>query len=174
MHAAEAAPALIAQLTRLTYLYCLYTSYAKETDSLIATKKYELLQEHNCLLVSLKYRNSLLKNCSFLRQRGKVKACHDPGRIPTKAKGVTNEHGHVQQDNGRNGKQKDFGIGQKGQGAVAEVGNVPVPTKGRRVHGIGNKQWQQAFTQGDGNGKVLHTICVSTQIKSSVSGAFRV
>jgi hypothetical protein len=45
----------------------------------------------------------------------KVYNRHESGSIPTKTKGVPNEIKSIDEKDGSNGKEKDFGIGQEGK-----------------------------------------------------------
>lgn len=91
----------------------------------------------------------------------KVEPGHDPRRIPAKAKGISDNHDHKQNNHGRNGKQKNFGILQKRQRAVAQVANVPIPTDSGGIQCIRNNQCKESFAQDNGNEKELDGVCMS-------------
>lgn len=68
----------------------------------------------------------------------------------------------MQQCQDRNGKQKDFGMGQKGQRAISEVRNVPVPGAGPSVQRIGDEEGEPTFGQYQREGEELDHVFGAT------------
>lgn len=62
---------------------------------------------------------------------------HNPCCIPAHSKWISHQIENVDQDDAGNGEQKDFSVAQKGQGAVSQMRNIPVPRQRSSVKCIG-------------------------------------